>query len=133
MKVIDEFTEVFASLSDKTRLRIIYLLVLSGEPLCVCELVDSLEETEANISRHLKVLKHAGLVEERKDGRWKYYSIIKTGDQLMAHLFQTVALIPGEAAVKEYEKLQERLKLREGGRCSLGIQNARLISRKRRG
>ena len=133
MKAINEFTEALAALSDKTRLRIVYLLVLSGESICVCEIVDSLEEPEANISRHLKILKHAGLVEERKEGRWKYYSITKNGDQFMTHLFQTVSSIPKEMLMKEYEKLGERLKLRENGRCLLGIQNAQLISRKKGG
>ena len=131
MKAISESTEIFAALSDKTRLRIVYLLVLSGEPLCVCELVDSLEEPEANISRHLKILKHAGLVEERKDGRWKYYSLVRKEDPFATHLFQTIALIPGEIAAEENERLMERLKLRANGRCLLGIQNAQLTPRKK--
>lgn len=133
MKAINEFTEVFAALSEKTRLRIVYLLVLSGESICVCELVDSLEETEANISRHLKILKHAGLVEERKEGRWKYYSVTGNRDEFMERLFQAVAYIARETVMKEYEKLKERLKLRENGKCILGIQNARLMSSKKGG
>ncbi len=133
MKVFNQYTEVFSALSDVTRLRIIYLLILSKESLCVCEIVDSLEEPESNISRHLKVLKHTKLVEERKEGRWKYYSITASSDQIMTHLFQTITLIPREVMKKEYEQLQRRLKLRKDGRCLLGIQKSQLISSKKEG
>ena len=133
MKVFNQYTEVFSALSDVTRLRIIYLLILSKESLCVCEIVDSLEEPESNISRHLKVLKHTKLVEERKEGRWKYYSITAGSDQIMTHLFQTITLIPREVMKKEYEQLQRRLKLRKDGRCLLGIQKSQLISSKKEG
>ena len=133
MKVFNQYTEVFSALSDVTRLRIIYLLILSKESLCVCEIVDSLEEPESNISRHLKVLKHTKLVEERKEGRWKYYSITAGSDQIMTHLFQTITLIPREVMKKEYEQLQRRLKLRKDGKCLLGIQKSQLISSKKEG
>ena len=133
MKVFNQYTEVFSALSDVTRLRIIYLLILSKESLCVCEIVDSLEEPESNISRHLKVLKHTKLVEERKEGRWKYYSITASRDQIMTHLFQTITLIPREVMKKEHEQLQRRLKLRKDGRCLLGIQKSQLISSKKEG
>ena len=133
MKVFNQYTEVFSALSDVTRLRIIYLLILSKESLCVCEIVDSLEEPESNISRHLKVLKHTKLVEERKEGRWKYYSITASSDQIMTHLFQTITLIPREVMKKEHEQLQRRLKLRKDGRCLLGIQKSQLISSKKEG
>lgn len=64
---------VFKALSDETRLRILFLLT-TGE-LCVCELVAVLEMPQGKISRHLSVLKNAGLVSDRREGTWIYYRL----------------------------------------------------------
>ena len=63
----------FAALSDETRLRLIALL--AGGEQCVCDLTDALDAAQSRLSFHLKVLKDAGLVTDRKDGRWVYYSL----------------------------------------------------------
>src|SRR5215468_12252719 len=63
----------FHALSDETRLRLIALLG-DGEQ-CVCDLTDALQAAQSRLSFHLKVLKDAGLVTDRKDGRWVYYSL----------------------------------------------------------
>ena len=64
---------VFKACSDKTRLRILFLL--SEGELCVCEIVAVLDMPQGKISRHLSVLKHAGLVSDRRNGTWIYYSL----------------------------------------------------------
>lgn len=63
----------FRALSDETRLEILSLL--SGGERCVCELTDALDAAQSRLSFHLKVLKTAGLVSDRRDGRWSYYSL----------------------------------------------------------
>jgi ArsR family transcriptional regulator, arsenate/arsenite/antimonite-responsive transcriptional repressor len=63
----------FSALSDETRLRIVELL--SGGEHCVCDLQDSLDAAQSRLSFHLKKLKQAGLVEDRREGRWSYYSL----------------------------------------------------------
>ena len=63
----------FGALSDETRLRLIALLD-EGEQ-CVCDLTDALDASQSRLSFHLRVLKDAGLVTDRKDGRWVYYSL----------------------------------------------------------
>ena len=63
----------FHALSDETRLRLIERL-RAGEQ-CVCDLTDSLETAQSRLSFHLKVLKDAGLVTDRRDGRWVYYAL----------------------------------------------------------
>ena len=63
---------IFKALSDETRLKILKLLE-DGE-LCVCDIVETLKMTQPNISFHLGMLKEAGLIKDRKDGRWMYYS-----------------------------------------------------------
>jgi len=63
----------FKALADTTRLRILKLLE-RGE-LCVCELTAGLDMTQPNISFHLSTLKAAGLITDRKTGRWSYYTL----------------------------------------------------------
>ena len=63
----------FHALSDDTRLRLLDLL-RDGEQ-CVCDLTDALQAAQSRLSFHLKVLKEAGLVTDRKEGRWVYYAL----------------------------------------------------------
>ena len=65
---------LFHALSDSTRLSILEML-RDGEQ-CVCDLQDGLEAAQSRLSFHLKVLREAGLVSDRKEGRWSYYSIV---------------------------------------------------------
>jgi ArsR family transcriptional regulator len=64
---------LFHALSDETRLGIVQRL-RAGER-CVCELTDLLDAAQSRLSFHLKVLRDVGLVHDRRDGRWVYYSI----------------------------------------------------------
>ena len=64
---------LFHALSDETRLRILERL-REGEQ-CVCELTDTFNTGQSRLSFHLKVLKDAGLVKDRPEGRWIYYSL----------------------------------------------------------
>ena len=127
---MEQFIEIFKALSDETRVRILHLLILSEESICVCEIVDSLEKPQYNISRHLKLLKNAGLVEENQKGRWKYYSLTKKRDLFITYLFQTISSIPKKTLIKDYVKLKKRLKKRKNRECILGIQNPHLLSRR---
>ena len=65
---------MFHALSDETRLAA--LEMLRGGERCVCELQDQIDIAQSKLSFHLKVLKDAGLVQDRKEGRWSYYSIV---------------------------------------------------------
>lgn len=64
----------FESLSDATRRRILALLLGQGE-LCVCELVSALDMPQPKISRHLAVMREAGLTTMRREGTWIYYRL----------------------------------------------------------
>ena len=64
---------LFQALSDPTRIHIVEML-RHGER-CVCELTDSLEAAQSRLSFHLKVLREAGLVADRREGRWVYYEL----------------------------------------------------------
>ncbi|HEY0528201.1 MAG TPA: metalloregulator ArsR/SmtB family transcription factor, partial [Gemmatimonadaceae bacterium] len=64
---------LFHALSDETRLEIIEMLH-RGER-CVCDLTDALDAAQSRLSFHLRVLKDAGIVRDRKSGRWVHYEL----------------------------------------------------------
>jgi len=120
-----EITEMFKALGDETRLRIVNLLNKAGKALCVCEFVDALEETQYNISRHLKALRNAGLVDERKEGRWVYYSLSE-GGAFQKALLKALSVLSEKNLKHDEKELDKRLKLRENGKCLIGIQKPHL-------
>jgi DNA-binding transcriptional ArsR family regulator len=83
MQLLDIEIDKFKALSDSTRLRILTLLVLNDET-CVCHLAESLNEADFKVSRHLGILKRAGLVESRRDGTWIYYKCSKENKQFLS-------------------------------------------------
>ena len=64
---------LFHALSDETRLAL--LERLKGGEHCVCELMDAMKAGQSRLPFHLKVLKDAGLIQDRREGRWMYYSL----------------------------------------------------------
>jgi len=66
--------EFFRTLGDLTRLRLLALLNCEGE-LCVCELTHALDEIQPKVSRHLALLREAGVVLDRRQGQWVYYRL----------------------------------------------------------
>lgn len=71
---LDRLADLFHALSDPTRLRVVDAL-LGGER-CVCDLTAKLDTAQSRLSFHLKTLKDAGLVTDRRDGRWVFYSLV---------------------------------------------------------
>ena len=69
-----QLSRVFHALSDDTRLAIVHRL--QGGEKCVCDLQDLLDAAQSRLSFHLKTLKEAGLVTDRREGRWAYYSLV---------------------------------------------------------
>ena len=72
-EVLDNLTEIGQALSDGSRVRA--LMSLRKQGLCVCQLIDLLDLAPSTVSKHMAVLKQAGLVETRKEGRWVYYRL----------------------------------------------------------
>jgi len=68
-----EISKFFKALSDPTRLRIVLLLL--GKDLCVCELTFILKMSQSRVSHQLRILRDAGLVEDKRDGKWMIYGI----------------------------------------------------------
>lgn len=72
---MQELMNVLKALSDETRLRILNLLY--EQELCVCDIMETLQISQAKASRHLIYLKNAGLVKDRKYAQWVFYSMSK--------------------------------------------------------
>ena len=95
--------QLFHALSDETRLGI--LEMLRGGEQCVCDLQDGLDAAQSRLSFHLRVLKEAGLVVDRREGRWSYYSIAP----------ESLAEVHDLAVALQPSKL--RILARSSGRC----------------
>jgi len=125
---MNEFVEQMKALGDATRMKIIRLLCEAREDLCVCEIMDALEVSHCNISRHLKILKTAGFVKEKKEGRWVHFSLMKPERRFHKNLLQAVLNMPAENFTNDIERLKLRLSLREDGKCVDGLQSAKWVA-----
>jgi ArsR family transcriptional regulator len=72
-EILHSEIRIFKALADPNRLKIVKLLK-EGE-LCACELTIALSSSQSTVSHHLSVLKNAGLIKERKEGKWSYYRL----------------------------------------------------------
>jgi len=99
---IREFANVFALLSDETRLRILAYLMQSGE-LNVTELCNRLGQTQPAVSHHLALLRVSGLVEPRRSGKNNFYSVRTEhfGD-LLARLLTVAGEMPKKVRFQEF-------------------------------
>lgn len=119
---MDGDADLFQSLADPTRLRLLNLLAQVDE-ICVCELVDALELPQYNVSRHLQVLVHAGLLVDRRAGKWVYYRIARHLRPCQRALLRAVEQLRGEREDFRLDegRLGRRLRLRRGGLCCIGL------------
>jgi DNA-binding transcriptional ArsR family regulator len=72
-----EYERVMKSTADPTRVRILKLL--EGGEMCVCQIIAVVEFNQSTVSKHLFLLKTAGLVRERREGKWVHYSLDGSG------------------------------------------------------
>ena len=99
---LERMVEEFKVLGDKTRLRIISLL--QGRELCVCDLTEVLEISQPGVSQHMRRLRQAGFVNERRGGQWIYYSLNR--ENRLLHI-----LMP---TFPEFEEDEDRLTRAKG-------------------
>lgn len=82
-----ELVKVFKALGDKNRLRI--LKMLQHKKMCVCELSAALGITRPSVSRHLGLMKDAGLVQDERNGQWIDYSLCEDTINVYASVIQS--------------------------------------------
>jgi ArsR family transcriptional regulator len=113
---LDRAVALFHALSDATRLAALEML-REGEK-CVCELQDELGVAQSRLSFHLRVLKEAGLVEDRKEGRWSYYQVVPHALEEAHDL--VVEFLPrpeGGGAGRALRQMNGRTSGKGAGRC----------------
>ena len=83
--------KVFKAMSDPCRLAILKLL--KGGELCVCEIMVALDRPQSSVSHHISVLKKAGLIKERKEGKWSRYRL---ADGAVIEMMNLADILAGE-------------------------------------
>ena len=83
---MSDAVQLFKALADETRLRILNLLC--RRELCVCQIVEVLGIGQSKASRHLAHLRHAGLVTDRREGLWMYYSLSDPSVELQRQVIE---------------------------------------------
>jgi len=106
--------QLFRALADRTRLRIVNLLARGS--LCVCDIQRILEQPQSSVSRHLALLRSAGLIRDRRDGMRTFYALTSWDTPLARGV---LAAIRGHLAVEgDYlSDLEELAALRARGEC----------------
>jgi ArsR family transcriptional regulator len=95
--------DLFAALSDRTRLRLLNLMA-DGE-VCVCFFIEVLDQPQPTISRHLAYLRKAGLVADRREGRWIHYRVVLPADPAVRQAFEAaLQAIRSEASMQRDRK-----------------------------
>jgi len=85
-KEVGELSTLLKLISENSRLQI--LCILKNGEHCVCELMEHVKLSQSLISHHLKDLKDASLVIDRKDGKWSYYSLTPKGKEITNLIFK---------------------------------------------
>lgn len=109
--------QLFKALSDSTRLRMLLLLLNHGE-LCVCDLMESLQIPQSTASRHLALLRNAGLVDGQRHGTWMYYQIVEDqalGSTIMSGLKQHCSNL--EKAIEDQQRCVKFLSTKSDSSC----------------
>ena len=105
---MQEVLTIFKALSDETRLRILKLLE-NGE-LCVCDIVAALDTIQPKVSFHLSALKEAGLIKDRKQGKWVHYRMEDSDIFRRFMLLSALERISAEAVKEDTKRLTDFLK-----------------------
>lgn len=108
---------LFRALADATRLRCVALLVDHGE-LCVCELTYALGMVQPKVSRHLALLREAGMVRDRREGLWVHYRIPEElPDWARRVLDAALVGVSGQAPFAQDQARLARMPNRPGAPC----------------
>ncbi len=110
---MNDLVAIFKALSDETRLRVIKLLE-QGE-LCVCDISAALDMVQPKVSFHLSALKDAGLIKDRKQGKWIHYSLNESDLFKRMLLVSVCEKADGGLITEDRKRLERFLKSKKSG------------------
>ncbi len=119
-----EFIAITKALADESRVRL--LLALGDRELCVCQLIELIGLAPSTVSKHMSILKQAGLVDMRKQGRWAYYRIAKEDSPM---LIKTTLQWVFDSAGSSPQAKKDKASLRDILKCSPGDICARVLKK----
>lgn len=117
---MDDEASLFKVL-DSTRLRLVALLAVHGE-ICVCKLANALAEPDFKVSRHLRVLRAAGVVHTRRDGTWVHYLLVEPRirlEECLQNCFRD-CLSDHATVVADVERLKDATCSNDKENCEIG-------------
>jgi len=119
-----DFINITKAMSDRNRVRA--LMMLKGGELCVCQIIEMLKLAPSTVSKHMYVLRQAGLVDSRKQGRWMYYRLAKKDSSKVVKDALKLAnnqLKNDKQIKKDREKLNKLLKVDKEMLCKKQNKN----------
>lgn len=117
-------TDLFKAFADTTRVRILNLLAQREH--CVCEFQSILRVPQPKISRHLAYLRHSGLVQTRRNGKWIYYALTPATNAVHASLLRCLRGCFSEIAILQQDLKRDRQAkpaIKSTGKCCPSCQN----------
>jgi ArsR family transcriptional regulator, arsenate/arsenite/antimonite-responsive transcriptional repressor len=127
---VKDAVRTFKVLSDPMRLRIVLLLM--EKDLCVCELMFILKMEQSRLSHQLRVLRHAGMVEDVREGRWMIYRISPAARKTLETLSRTILrhdLKESADVLRDVKRmdvcLKEEIRLKHGSRSRAARERGR--------
>lgn len=124
---MNSYLKKLKCLGDQTRIRILKLIIKADMELCVCEIVDSLQIPFYTVSKHIKELKNAEILNETKDGTFVMYSLKKNTECFFSIFIDLINSIPDDIFLSDINLLEVRLSKREDGKCIVGLRKDKLL------
>jgi len=104
---LNTFTNITKALSDNGRVRA--LLSLKQGELCVCQIIALMGLAPSTVSKHMAILKQAGLVESRKQGRWIYFRLANKQTEIFKILALLVELLKNDETAVQDKKTVKKI------------------------
>lgn len=108
MMTTKQFCLIASALGNENRTRIVQYL--AGGEMCACQLLAHFQISQPTLSNHMKILRQAGLVSARQDGKWQHYSL--NGTALRAFAAQADTLAPHSAPKQQISAAAKSASLR---------------------
>ncbi len=116
----EKYIDSLKALSEPNRLRLFWLFLHVDKCIAVAEAMDIIGEAQYNVSRNLKILYKAGLLNHEKKGKWVFYTLKQQLTPYCLALVDSVRLLPASDFKDVVDRCLIRLSMRINGECVVG-------------